>query len=171
MVSQGRLNPVFILPIIALTITAFGPVLAAASVIQDLNQALAGAERLFCMMDRIPAVQDMVTTPPMEPVEPSIRFEGVRFRYRGETSWVLKDLDFEVPVERMVALVGPNGAGKSTVVNLLLRFWDADEGNIRLGRYSVRDFPQEDLRQRIAVVSQRTYLFNTTIKENLRGNG
>ena len=166
--GQGRLDPLLLPPIVALTMTTFGPVLAAASVVHELRQALAGAERLFSMMDRTPAVRDRVTTPPPEPVEPSIRFERVWFRYRDDGPWVLKGLDFEVPAGRTVALVGPSGVGKTTVVNLLLRFWDANEGHVRLGQYDVRDFPQEDLRRRIAVVSQHTYLFNTTIRENLR---
>jgi len=168
LVGQGRLVPLLLPPIVALTMTTFGPVLAAASVVHDLNQALAGAARLFALMDRTPAVRDNVTAPPPEPVEPSIRFQEVRFRYRDDGPWVLKYLGFEVPAGRTVALVGPSGAGKSTVVNLLLRFWDANKGHVRLGQYDVRDFPQEDLRRRVAVVSQHTYLFNTTIKENLR---
>lgn len=168
LVGQGRLHPLLLPPIVALTMTTFGPVLAAASVVHDLNQALAGAARLFALMDQVPAVRDRVAAPPPEPVEPSIRFEEVWFRYRDDGSWVLKDLGFEVPAGRTVALVGPSGAGKTTVVNLLLRFWDTNKGHVRLGQYDVRDFPQEHLRRRVAVVSQHTYLFNTTIKENLR---
>ncbi len=179
LVGQGRLHPLLLPPIVALTMTTFGPVLAAASVIQDLNQALAGAGRLFALMDRTPVVRDSVTAPPPEPVEPSIHFEDVYFCYqvshdeddgRGQhaAEWVHNGLSFDVPAGRTVALVGPSGAGKSTVVNLLLRFWDANKGGVRLGQYDVRDFPQEDLRRRVAVVSQHTYLFNTTIKENLR---
>jgi thiol reductant ABC exporter CydC subunit len=167
LVGQGRLDSLLLPPIVALTMTSFGPVLAAASVIQDLNQALAGAGRLFALMDQTPVVRDRVTAPPPEHVEPSIRFQGVRFRYRDDGPWLLNDLDFEVPAGLTVALVGPSGVGKTTVVNLLLRFWDTNKGHVRLGQYDVRDFPQEDLRRRVAVVSQHTYLFNTTIKENL----
>lgn len=168
LVGQGRLDSLLLPPIVALTMTTFGPVLAAASVIQDLNQALAGAGRLFALMDQMPVVSDKVTAPPPEPVEPSIRFQGVWFRYRDDGPWLLNDLDFDVPAGLTVALVGPSGVGKTTVVNLLLRFWDTNKGHVRLGQYGVRDFPQEDLRRRVAVVSQHTYLFITTIKENLR---
>ena len=178
LVGQGRLYPLLLPPIVALTMTAFGPVLAAASVVQDLNQALAGAGRLFALMDRKPAVRDSVTAPPLS-IKPSIHFEDVYFCYqvshdeddgRGQhaAEWVHNGLSFDVPAGRTVALVGSSGAGKSTVVNLLLRFWDANKGHVRLGQYDVRDFPQEHLRRRVAVVSQHTYLFNTTIKENLR---
>jgi len=179
LVGQRRLHPLLLPPIVALTMTTFGPVLAAASVVQDLNQALAGAGRLFALMDQTPAVRDNVTAPPPLPVEPSIHFEDLYFCYqishdeddgrgRYATEWVHNGLSFDVPAGRTVALVGSSGVGKSTVVNLLLRFWDANKGHVRLGRYDVRDFPQEDLRRRVAVVSQHTYLFNTTIKENLR---
>jgi ATP-binding cassette subfamily B protein len=188
LVGQGRLDPLLLPPIVALTMTTFGPVLAAASVTQDINQALAGAGRLFALMDQTPAVRDSVTAPPPPPVEPSIYFDDVYFCYQvsrnkddGQVSrnkddgrgrhaapWVHNGLSFDVPAGRTVALVGASGDGKSTVVNLLLRFWDANKGHVRLGQYDVRDFPQEDLRRRVAVVSQHTYLFNTTIKENLR---
>lgn len=84
-----------------------------------------------------------------------------------EHAWVLENLSFEVPAGRMIALVGPSGAGKSTIVNLLLRFWDVDAGCVCIGGYDVRDFPLEDLRSRVGVVSQRTHIFNTTIRENI----
>jgi ABC-type multidrug transport system fused ATPase/permease subunit len=77
-------------------------------------------------------------------------------------------LSFDVPAGRKLALVGASGCGKSTVVNLLLRFWDVDRGRVRLGDFDVRDFPLEDLRARITVVSQRTMIFNMSIRENLR---
>ena len=67
-----------------------------------------------------------------------------------------------------VALVGTSGAGKSTIVNLLLRFWDATGGNIRIGGRSIAELPLEELRNRVAVVSQRNYVFNTTIGDNIR---
>jgi ATP-binding cassette subfamily B protein len=81
---------------------------------------------------------------------------------------VLRDLSLHVRPGETVALVGPSGAGKSTCVNLLLRFWDPHKGTIRLGDIDLRDFPLDDLRQRIAIVQQDNYLFNTSIRENVR---
>ncbi len=85
----------------------------------------------------------------------------------GKLPEVHHELTFTIAPGQTVALVGPSGAGKTTVVNLLLRFWDRDSGHIRIGGVDVRDFPLEELRRKIAVVSQRTYIFNTSIKENL----
>ncbi len=85
----------------------------------------------------------------------------------GKPPEVHHDLTFTIAPGQTVALVGPSGAGKTTVVNLLLRFWDRDSGHIRIGGVDVRDFPLEELRRMVAVVSQRTYIFNTSIKENL----
>jgi len=179
LVGQGRLDILQLPAVLALTTTTFGPVLAASYVIHEFNQAVSGADRLFTLMDQPPVVRDSVTAPPPAPVESSIHFENVYFRYPAvapsvngqsdaKTPWVHHNLNFDVPAGGMVAIVGPSGVGKSTIVNLLLRFWDVDKGHIRLGQYDVRDFPQEYLRQHVAVVSQHTYLFNMTIKENLR---
>ncbi len=167
LVEQGRLNPLYLPPIVALTTTSFGPILSAASVIQSLNQALASAGRLFAVMDQKPTIQDGDTMP-QEPIEPSIHFHDVFFRYKDNNSWLLRGLEFNVPAGSTIALVGSSGMGKTTVVNLLLRFWDVNKGRIDIGRYDIRNLPQEYLRQHIAVVSQYTHLFNTTIRENLR---
>jgi ABC-type multidrug transport system fused ATPase/permease subunit len=148
-------------------------------VLPEFNQAMAGAARLFALMDRPPLVRDLVTAPPSIAVAPSIHFEDVSFHYpnlspsdnghrQTQSPPVLSNIRFDVPAGRTVALVGPSGAGKSTVVNLLLRFWDVDRGQVRIGPYDVRDFPQEDLRRRIAVVSQQAHIFNMSIDENLR---
>ncbi len=178
LVGQEQLEIFYLPAVLALATTSFGPVLAASNVIHEFNQAMSGAGRLFALMDHPPVVQDLVSAPPQEPIEPALHFEGVSFTYPerestyngqplAEAPPTLVDVDLAIPAGATAALVGPSGAGKSTIVNLLLRFWDVDQGQVKVGNYDVRAFPQEDLRRRIAVASQRTHIFNTSIRENL----
>jgi len=98
---------------------------------------------------------------------PAVEFDNVTFAYHLDELPVLRGLSFQVQPGETVALVGASGAGKSTCVSLLLRFWDPQEGAIRIGGIDLREFPLDDLRRRIAVVQQDNYLFNTSIRENL----
>ncbi|MBC7326278.1 MAG: ATP-binding cassette domain-containing protein, partial [Moorella sp. (in: Bacteria)] len=113
-----------------------------------------------------PAVQDPPGPAP-RPAEFSLQVTGLRFRYAPEEPLVLAGIDFTLPAGRRLAIVGPGGAGKSTLVNLLLRFWDYEDGSIRLGGYELKDYPREELHRLLAVVTQHTHLFNATIAENL----
>jgi ATP-binding cassette subfamily C protein CydCD len=92
----------------------------------------------------------------------------VRFTYPGRLKPALADVSFEVAAGSTVALVGASGAGKTTSANLLLRFWDPDAGVIRMGGVDLRDLPVDELRRHMALVAQDTYLFNTTLEENIR---
>jgi ATP-binding cassette subfamily B protein len=179
LVGEGALAVAALPPILALATTIFGPVVATSSVLHAFNQAMESAVRLFALMDQRPVVRDSATMPALETAETSINFEDVVFHYpslpasgngqhRTQSAPVLSGLSFDVLAGHTVALVGPSGAGKSTVVNLLLRFWDVDQGQVCIGPHDVRAFAQEDLRRRIAVVSQHAHIFNTTIRENLR---
>ncbi|HIE56048.1 MAG TPA: thiol reductant ABC exporter subunit CydC [Chromatiaceae bacterium] len=181
---QGALDLVAFPPILALATTSFAPVIAASAVLNEFNVAMAGARRLFALMDREPLVQEIANNQrddhatlytPQSTLSPSLHFENVFFQYQpftpesnGHTpEWVLNNLSFDVPEGSTVALVGSSGAGKSTIINLLLRFWDVNEGQVRLGDVNVRDLPQMVLRDQIAVVSQQTHIFYATIKQNL----
>ena len=88
-------------------------------------------------------------------------------RYRQGARWALCDVSFELPECGRLAVVGASGAGKSSLVNVLLRFWDYEAGSIRIGKTELRECAGEAVRARIAVVSQDTYLFNATIRDNL----
>lgn len=96
-----------------------------------------------------------------------LQVKGLRFRYGPDEPPALDGIDFTLPAGGRLALVGPSGAGKSTLVNLLLRFWDYGEGSICLGGRELKDYPVEDLRRLLAVVSQPTHLFNSSLAENL----
>jgi thiol reductant ABC exporter CydC subunit len=176
--QQGALEVVMLPPVVALAMITFRPLWGASHLIHDFNEALASASRLFALLDQPPVVQETATAAPPEPIEPSITFENVTFRYpearassngqhAPQTPPVHDDLSFTIPARQTVALVGSSGVGKTTVINLLLRFWDTEQGRVLLGGHDVRDFPLDNLRRRMAVVSQNTYIFNATIRENL----
>jgi len=166
--------------VLAVTITSFQAAQGLNNVINDFKVSVISARRLFELMDQKPAVVDAAAAASVDGQQSGgvarrpigFGFTGVSFAYPGEGGQpprsVLHDISFEVPAGRHVALVGASGSGKSTVANLLLRFWDADEGRISVDGLPVVDYPLESLRDRIAVVSQRSYLFNTTIGENIR---
>jgi len=103
----------------------------------------------------------------MTQVTPALAFADVRFGYQPESE-ILRGVSFDLAPGENVALVGTSGAGKSTIVNLLLRFWDATGGDIRIGGKSLRELPLEQVRELVSVVSQRNYTFNTTIGDNIR---
>ena len=125
------------------------------------------------MMDQAPAVTDAATRGPVNP-EPTLQFRNVGFEYDADDKdWsrnnkIFDGFDFDIERGKHVALVGPSGTGKSTVVNLLLRQWDPQQGSISIGGHDLREFPLADLQRLFAVVSQRSFIFNDTIRENIR---
>jgi ATP-binding cassette subfamily B protein len=165
----GAIQPLRDIPVVvAIAITGFNAAQGLNNVVGDFKVSMVSARRLFELMDQRPAVTDRVAaSPPL--ADASVSLRGVSFAYSGAagTQPVLRDISFDVAAGRHIALVGTSGAGKSTIANLLLRFWDANEGEVRVGGRDVRDYTLEGLREAIAVVSQRSYTFNTTIRENI----
>ena len=162
----GQINPLHDIPIvIAVTLTSFYATTGLNNVVNDYRVAIISARRLWEMMDQKPAVTSLVDSSPSK-VTPAISFRNVSFHYGGND--VLRNISFEIEAGRHVAIVGSSGAGKSTIANLLLRFWDAQAGEILIGGLPLQKFTLEGLRDQIAVVSQRNYIFNTTIGDNIR---
>jgi ATP-binding cassette, subfamily C, bacterial CydC len=167
LVAAGAIDPLRDLPpVIAIALTGFLATLGLNNVVGDYQVSIASARRLFEIMDPPPAVTERVERSPTV-LEPSIEFRDVVFGYSAAMP-VLRGVTFSVPPGRHVAIVGTSGAGKSTLANLLLRFWDVEAGAVRIGGHDVRAFRLDDLRALIAVVSQRTFVFDTTIGDNIR---
>ncbi|MGI9232143.1 MAG: ABC transporter ATP-binding protein [Woeseiaceae bacterium] len=171
----GKIDPLVQLPaVIAVNIVGFYLSVGLANNYTDFRVSIIAARRLFTMMDAPPAVTETATESIEEEDEASLHFEEVRFEYdeddadwsRGQT--IFDGFTLDIAAGRHVALVGPSGTGKSTVVNLLLRQWDPQSGVIRIGQRPVTDYPLSDLQAKFAVVSQRSFIFNDTIRENIR---
>ena len=105
--------------------------------------------------------------PPAPATAPGIEIRGLRFRYGPDEPFVIDGLDLSVAPGTSLAIVGPSGSGKSTIVNLLLRFWEYHEGEIRIGGRDIRDERAEDVRRLLGVVPQDVHLFDATIRDNL----
>jgi ATP-binding cassette subfamily B multidrug efflux pump len=134
-----------------------------------LQAALAGAERVFEVLDTAPESDDAPPRPPDPPpaVRGDVRFRDVTFGYRPGTN-VLEDMSLEAKPGQTVALVGPTGAGKTTLINLLTRFYEIDKGAITIDGTDIRDLKKGDLRRMLGLVLQDTYLFGDTVMENIR---
>ena len=166
LVEKGKLSGVNLGMLALGTFSSFEALFPLALVPHHLEQNRAAADRLLEVIEAEPVVQDDDTESP-KPKGLDFSFQDVSFRYDQDESWALNHLTFRIPQQGKVAIVGPSGAGKTSVVNLLLRFWEYDEGRINLGGHSLREYTQEDVRGFIGVVTQRTHLFNATIRENL----
>ena len=168
-VSRGELDPAYSPVAITLAIFVFVPIHAIASAAQNLGIVFASADRTFRLLREPAPVTDAPgAVPPGPGVEPRIRFAGVTFGYPGGGDPALREVSFEIGPGETVALVGHSGAGKTTCASLLMRFWDADAGSIAIGGHDVRGLPQRSLRELIAWVPQDIYLFNASLRENIR---
>jgi ATP-binding cassette subfamily B protein len=128
---------------------------------------MASSERIFKLLD----TESSVVAPASPLSAPSgivpIEFDHVWFAYSGE-DWVLRDVSFNIQPGETIAIVGHTGAGKTTIISLLLRFYDVQQGSIRLGGVDLREFNPLDLRRRFGVVLQDPYLFTGTLEDNIR---
>ncbi len=153
---------------VVLAAMAMAPVLKVTEVARELSVVASAAERINTLLEAEAPVRDLVAQGPAGPVEPHVQFDEVTFTYRSDQSSAVDSISFEIRPGETVALVGHSGAGKSTCANLLMRFWDVTAGSISLGGHDIRDFPQEDLRRLLTLVPQDTFLFNTTLRDNIR---
>lgn len=135
--------------------------------INNLTQSLAAGGRILEVMRTRRDVRSRSNADALMQVRGHVRFEGVSFTYRGTKTPALADIDLDVPPGTVVGILGPSGAGKSTLVSLIPRFYDVSAGRVTIDGVDVRDVGLESLRQQVGVVFQETFLFSTTLRENI----
>ena len=169
---QGDISRPQLILAVVLSVAAFAPISDIARTMKQLMETLASSRRLFAVHDEPVPVRDGagvdVKSNGRPSAVPSVKFETVAFSYGPGEPQALHDVSFTAEAGHTVALVGRSGAGKTTCANLLMRFWDPGQGRILLGGNDLRDFGLDHLREHIALVTQDTYLFNTSVRENLR---
>ena len=138
-----------------------------ANIFNTLQSAVAGAERVFQILDVKEEPDDLPGAVVLQNTEGDVEFDNVSFGYRPDLT-ILKDIDFKVRKGSNIALVGPTGAGKTTIVNLLTRFYDVTEGRILIDGTDIRNYTRDSLRRCFGIVLQDTYLFSGTVKENIK---
>jgi ATP-binding cassette subfamily B protein len=144
----------------------YEPIGVLTRMINVLTRAMTAAERVFEILDTPSEVREAAKSVPMLHVEGRVEFRNVTFGYEKHRP-VLKEVNLEVEPGEMIGLVGHSGAGKSTLINLLMRFYDVDEGAILIDGVDLRDIRRDDVRSQIGVVLQEPYLFHGTVAENI----
>ena len=166
LVSNNELEVSKFFSFLAAMMLAYQPVRSLATLNMTIQQGLAGSKRVLPVIDEKPEIKDKENTKNLEFDKAEIIFENVNFNYtkEGET---LKSVNLKIPGKKMTALVGQSGAGKSTILNLIPRFYNIQDGDIKIDQQSIYDYSIYSLRKGISLVSQDTTLFDDTVKNNI----
>jgi ABC-type multidrug transport system fused ATPase/permease subunit len=192
MVVRGQLSLGSMVAFLSYVVSFYEPIRRLTEIDNVFQEAIAAGERIFELLDEVPEIEDAPDAMALPRLRGEVRFHDVHFRYRrretpptvdsprlsasetppaGQTAQtepeVLHDVEFQIAPGEVVALVGPSGAGKTSIANLLCRFYDPIHGQITVDGYDLRQVQIKSLRRQIAVVLQDTFLFNTTVRENL----
>lgn len=143
-----------------------GPINEAANILSELQSALAAAERVFGMIDELPEKPDVPEAVVLESTEGNVVLKDVTFGYYKDNP-IIKNLNLQAHKGKLIAIVGPTGAGKTTLINLLMRFYDAQAGMIQVDGHDIQKVTRSSLRNKYAMVLQDTWLFRGTIYENI----
>ena len=165
-IVNGRLTLGDLVMVNALLIQLYIPLNFLGVMYREIKQAVVDMEKMFRLLGENREVEDKPGAPPLAVTGGAIRFENVDFTYDGKRA-ILKNVSFEVPAGRKVAVVGTSGSGKSTLARLLFRFYDVNRGRITIDGQDIRDVRQASVRAALGVVPQDTVLFNDTIYYNV----
>lgn len=167
MTVQGMASVGIIATFVVYSRQFFRPINQLSNLFNMLQAAIAGAERVFEIMDETPDIKDKEQALSVPSFQGNVAFSQVHFSYE-EGKPILKAIDFQAKAGEKIALVGPTGSGKTTIINLLMRFYDIDSGEITIDGHNITDYKISELRKKIGIVLQDTFLFSDTILENIR---
>jgi subfamily B ATP-binding cassette protein MsbA len=164
-VVHGNSTPGTFFSFIAALLMLYEPVKRLTNINNTINQGIAGADRIFSIIDRVPDIEDKPDALELPPIHRGIDIKNVTFCY--EKKPVLKNVNLSIKAGEVVAFVGMSGGGKTSLVNLIPRFYDVNEGSVLIDGYDIRDVSLPSLRKQIAIVTQQTILFNDTVRNNI----
>jgi subfamily B ATP-binding cassette protein MsbA len=164
-VVEGNSTPGTFFSFLAAVLMLYEPVKRLTNVNNTINQGIAGAERVFSIIDLVPDIKDKPDAINLQHVGRGIDIENITFCY--EQTPVLKNINLSIKAGEVVAVVGMSGGGKTSLVNLIPRFYDVNSGRILIDGHDIRDVTLQSLRGQIAIVTQQTILFNDTVKNNI----
>jgi subfamily B ATP-binding cassette protein MsbA len=174
MVMRGQLSLGSMVALLSYVASFYQPIRRLTEIDNVFLEAIAAGERIFELLDQVPEIEDAPDAVVLPRLRGEVHFHDVHFRYDAPLKdsaqaapEVLHDVEFQIVPGEVVALVGPSGAGKTSIANLLCRFYDPIHGQITVDGYDLRRVQIKSLRRQIAVVLQDTFLFNTTVRENL----
>jgi ATP-binding cassette subfamily C protein CydCD len=171
LVVVGQVSPVMLAALTMSALAGFEAVVPLPLAAQTLASSLQSARRLFELVDAKPNVQDPLSARRLpftdSPGSLDLNITNLSFCYPGQSRPALQEISFHLTLGKQIAIVGPSGAGKTSLTNILLRFWDYSQGLIRLDGCELHDIAQEDVRRWFGYISQRTFFFYGTIRQNL----
>lgn len=167
-ILQGGMERTWYPAVIILAGMTFNPVLEICNMARNFGLILAASNRVFTVLESKSQVNDDGADMNISSIVPDLSFECVTFHYKEDLDAAIKDVSFYIKPGQTVALVGHSGAGKTTCINLLLRYWDTTLGAVKIGGCNVKDMSLTTLHDMTSAVLQDVYLFNTTIRENIR---
>lgn len=166
-VIAGNRTPGEFFSFMTALIMLYDPIKSISQANNTIQQALAGAERVFEILDSPDLREETGGSREYEPPFASLEFEDVSFTYPGNTEPALRQINLAIRAGQRVAFVGPSGAGKTTLAHLIPRFHDCQQGRVRINGHDVAEYTLESLRRGIGIVSQDPFLFNMTVAENI----
>ena len=166
-VIHGAMTPGSLVAFLTYAVNLANPVKRLSRIYGKMQQAMAAIDRIFSVLDMDEPVNDKPDAKTLPKVRGHVAIDNVTFSYDGQHN-ALENVSFDAKPGQMIAFVGPSGAGKSTIANLIPRFYDVNDGTIKIDGVDIRDVTLKSLREQIGIVPQETLLFSTTVMENIR---